>query len=79
MAELEASRCVWWTEKHVFVNKQKSDTLFYLILHLEAKLHLLPQRWHTVGKHKDVCFLQEANVSAHNYFESHQFSHPHYL
>lgn len=63
------------------VNKQQSDTLylFFLIQHLEAKLHLLPQRRDTVGKHKEVCFLQEANMSTHNHSESRQFSHPHYL
>lgn len=46
------------------VNKQQSDTLylFFLIQHLETKLHLLPQRVGTVGKSEDVCFLQEENV-----------------
>lgn len=44
------------------VNKQQSDTLylFFLIQHLESKLHLLPRRRDTEAKREDVCFLQEA-------------------
>lgn len=64
-----------WEEKIGLVNKQQPDTLhLFFLMHLEAKLHLLPQRRDTVGKHEDMCFLEEAN-----HFESCPFSHPHYL